>query len=77
MHLTLFSTDHCTLCDRALDLLLGLPELRGSALDVVDVATDTRLLEHYGPRLPVLRAGSREIDWPFSRADVLRLLQAD
>jgi hypothetical protein len=34
MHLTLFSTDHCTLCDRALDLLLGLPELRGSALDV-------------------------------------------
>lgn len=77
MHLTLFSTDHCTLCDRALDLLLGLPELRGSALDVVDVATDARLLEAYGPRLPVLRAGSREIDWPFGRADVLRLAQAD
>ena len=77
MHLTLFSTDHCTLCDRALDLLLGMPELRGSALDVVDVATDAQLLERYGPRLPVLRAGTQEIDWPFSRADVLRLAQAD
>lgn len=77
MHLTLFSTDHCALCDRALDVLLGLPELRGHVLDVVDVADNAQLLEHYGPRLPVLRAGTQEIAWPFSGADVLRLVQAD
>ncbi|MGA1371685.1 MAG: glutaredoxin family protein [Pseudomonadales bacterium] len=77
MHLTLYATDQCTLCERAVDLLLGVPELRGYALDVIDVASDPALIERYGPRLPVLRSSSREIDWPFGREEVRRLLQAD
>lgn len=72
--LILLSTDHCTLCDAALDLLASMPELRGRALQVVDVANDEALLERYGPRLPVLLAGSRELDWPFAREDVAGLL---
>jgi hypothetical protein len=72
--LTLFSTDHCALCERALNLLASMPELRGRRLDVVDVAHDEVLLERYGPRLPVLRVGSRELDWPFTRETLTRLL---
>lgn len=73
--LVLLSTDSCSLCDQALDLLSSMPELRGRALRVVDVAADEALLERYGPRLPVLLAGPRELDWPFTREDVAALLE--
>ncbi len=68
--LVLLSTDHCTLCERALDLLLSMPELRGRALRVVDVAGDDALLERYGERVPVLRIGGTELEWPFDGEDI-------
>jgi hypothetical protein len=72
--LVLLSTEHCTLCEQALDLLISMPELRGRALDVVDVAADDALLERYGPRLPVLKIADTELAWPFTREDVARLV---
>jgi hypothetical protein len=74
-HLLLLSTDHCTLCERALDLLASMPELGGMRLDVVDVAGDEGLLERYGSRLPVLRHGAAELAWPFTAAEVTRWLR--
>ncbi|MFW6094227.1 MAG: glutaredoxin family protein [Pseudomonadota bacterium] len=74
--LVLLSTDHCTLCERALELLLSMPEVRGHALRVVDVATREQLLARYGERLPVLVVGGRELDWPFTAEDVARALVA-
>ena len=74
--LTLYSTDHCTLCDAALELLFSMPELRGAALRVVNVAADAGLMRRYGERLPVLCLGDRELDAPFDRNQVLALLQA-
>lgn len=64
------STDHCTLCDQALEVLSSMPELRGFALVVVDVAQDAQLTERYGERLPVLLFRGRELDWPFTGADL-------
>jgi hypothetical protein len=69
--LVLFSTDHCALCEQALDLLASMPELRGRPLQVIDVAADDVLEERYGSRLPVLLAGSHELSWPFAREDVI------
>jgi hypothetical protein len=74
--MTLYATDHCTLCERALDLLQSMPEARGLALDVVDVAVDDALIERYGPRLPVLAIGAAELDWPFDRVAVGRAIAA-
>lgn len=68
--LVLFSTDHCTLCEQALDVLLGTPELQGYSLSVVDVAGDDELLERYGERLPVLRVGVQELEWPFGAEEI-------
>lgn len=73
-NLTLLSTDHCSLCERALDLLFSMPELHGRSLRVVDVADVDALLACYGPRLPVLLVGTRELDWPFTREQVAGLL---
>ncbi|MDP6374484.1 MAG: glutaredoxin family protein [Pseudomonadales bacterium] len=72
----LYSTDHCSLCEEALDLLLSMPELQGLALSVIDVAGSDRLTATYGERLPVLRAGLRELDWPFKSAEVAELIRA-
>jgi hypothetical protein len=72
---TLLSTAHCTMCDEALDMLFGMPELAGRRLSVVDVAEDAALIERYGERLPVLRIGQRELDWPFDRDDVAAALR--
>jgi len=78
MILTLYSTEHCSLCERALELLLSMPESRGATLEVVDVAADSILLERFGPRLPVLVIGDRELDWPFTRAEIAaELARAD
>lgn len=72
--LVLLSTDHCALCERALDLLASMPELRGRPLQVIDVAGDEVLEERFGSRLPVLLAGSHELSWPFAREDVIAAL---
>ena len=76
MRLLLYSTEPCSLCERALDLLFSMPELRALTLDVVDVADDGALVERYGPRVPVLIVGSTELGWPFDRAAVLHALAA-
>lgn len=72
--LVLYSTDHCALCEEALDLLFSMPELRGLALRVVDVADDDALLRRYGERIPVLRMDGREVDAPIDQAKVMRLI---
>ncbi|MFM8354216.1 MAG: glutaredoxin family protein [Gammaproteobacteria bacterium] len=70
------STGACSLCEQALDLLISMPELRGTTLTVRDVALDDALTARYGARLPVLCAGARELDLPFNRAEVAQLLRA-
>ncbi|MDA1076306.1 MAG: glutaredoxin family protein [Proteobacteria bacterium] len=75
--LTLFSTDHCRLCDQAFDLLASMPDLAGQTLDVVDVAHDDDLLARYGERLPVLKWGSAELAWPFTRDTVRAWLTSE
>lgn len=74
--MTLLSTEHCSLCEQAIDLLASMPELRGMTLEVVDVAAYDDLLERYGERVPVLRFDERELDWPFGSPEVTRLLRA-
>ena len=75
--LRLMSTDHCTLCDQAMDLLTSMPELGGLTLVVVDVADDPRLVERYGERLPVLVFRDRELNWPFTGSELRGWLAGD
>lgn len=80
MELILYSTDHCSLCEEALELLFSMPELAGQSVRVVDVATDDVLMTRYGERLPVLEvaAAGRDrgavLDWPFDAAAVIGAL---
>ncbi|RQW83958.1 MAG: glutaredoxin family protein [Methylococcus sp.] len=78
IHLTLFGTDGCHLCDEAeqrIDSVLG--ELGLAAkLHSIDIAEDDALLTRYGIRIPVLsHAGTnRELGWPFGGAELEKFI---
>jgi len=74
LRLELLSTEHCSLCEQALDLLLSMPEIAGLELVVVDIALDPQLETAYAERIPVLRAMGQELTAPFGAAEVLKFL---
>ena len=87
--LKLLSTDHCTLCDKALNMLFSMPDIAGLELRVVDVVSDDGLLSAYGERVPVLQLFTAptpealatsphlalEMAWPFTPDSIVAALQ--
>ncbi len=69
--LVLYSTDACHLCEQALDMLLGMSELAGRQLEVIDIAADDDLVARFGESIPVLQIGASRLYWPFGPGDVL------
>ena len=74
--LELLVTASCSRCDDALDWLLSMPELAGRTLVTRDVVDDEALLDCYGERVPVLRVGRTELDWPFDAEALRRALDS-
>lgn len=70
--IVLYTTEHCSLCDAAMDLLLSLPEIRGCTLRTLDIATSDQLMVEFGSRIPVIVVGDAQLDAPFD-AEKLRL----
>ena len=54
-----------------------MPELRGAKLTTREVLADDRLFSRYAARVPVLRIGRTELDWPFDAARLRQLLDVD
>ena len=52
-----YTTQHCGLCEAAMDALLALPEAQGSQLRTVDIALDDDLMAQYGTRILCDRRG--------------------
>ena len=67
-----YTTEHCALCDEALDYVLGASELLGWTLQAVDISVSERLMEQYGDRVPVLALNGCELEWPFDSQDLSR-----
>lgn len=68
MKVELLTTAGCHLCDEAWKMVeIAAPQVE---LVAVDIGEDDALIEEYGERIPVLRAGDRELGWPFSLLDV-------
>lgn len=68
--LILYGTEHCQLCEQALDLLLSMPELAGRTVRVVDIAEDDDRFAELAEAIPVLdiqsASGARQrLSWPF------------
>lgn len=60
--LALIQRDDCALCDAAWEVLhaAGVRDF-----EPVHIDGDPLLEDRYGSRVPVLRDGTRELDWPF------------
>lgn len=70
LELVLYETSHCHLCEDAQALLRPWAEQGICRVELVDIVDDTRLLDCYGQRIPVLHhpASGAELDWPFTPA---------
>jgi len=68
--LTLYGTEGCHLCHLAQDLLRTTQQ----AWQDIDIIDDDALLARYETRIPVLQQGDRELDWPFTLAELQAFL---
>jgi glutaredoxin len=74
IHVVLYSTSACHLCERAAALLSSMPELRRVQLEVIDIADDDALAARYGAAIPVLACAGHELAWPFNADDIMTLI---
>lgn len=67
IEIRLYGTSGCHLCEDALSLLLQLAERVPLAIEEVDIAESTELMQRYGLRIPVVALGASgcELGWPF------------
>ncbi|MGI9324659.1 MAG: glutaredoxin family protein [Pseudomonadales bacterium] len=70
----MYTTEHCSVCETAMDWLLNQDCVRGMSLRTVDIANDDALLAELAERIPVLQAGAGQIDWPFDETQLLALI---
>jgi hypothetical protein len=73
--IVLYTTEHCSLCDAAMDLLLSIPEIRGCTLRTLDIATSDQLMVEFGQRSPVVAIGDAQLDAPFDAEKLREWLQ--
>ncbi|HEY7885312.1 MAG TPA: glutaredoxin family protein [Cellvibrionaceae bacterium] len=74
--MVLLTTAGCHLCEDARALLDEASDAVTFTLTEVDIACDDALIERYALRIPVVKLADRELDWPFDREDLKRLLDA-
>ena len=77
MTLQLLGTAGCHLCEQAEELLLPISLQCGKPLTLIDIADGDQaeiLVARYGLRIPVLRCGERELDWPFDAMAATRFV---
>ncbi len=74
MHLVLFGTAGCHLCEQAEDIvrLCLADSLKTVTIDTIDIAEDKHWHELYATRIPVLYhpETGRELAWPFDQTRV-------
>ena len=74
--LNFYTTSGCHLCEYAAEMLDHLQQHAAVKVNEVDIATDEKLVERYGIRIPVVcrAADGEELGWPFSYEELTKLL---
>jgi glutaredoxin len=76
VHLNLYSTTNCHLCEEAESLLNSLNNQYNFISTNIEIAEDITLLARYELKIPVLKRidNNQEICWPFSIEEIKKLL---
>jgi glutaredoxin len=73
--LIIYTGPRCHLCEQAKGLLYPLLAEKGWRLVEIDISSDAALQAQYGTRIPVVvTADGREKGWPFTAAQIARML---
>ena len=72
---TLYTRPGCHLCHEARAVIQRAGRRLFVAVSEVNIDADPALHGHYDARIPVVAVGGQELDWPFTDAQVRRLLQ--
>ncbi|HEX5539552.1 MAG TPA: glutaredoxin family protein [Methylophilaceae bacterium] len=77
IHLNLYGTAACHLCETASALLRDIKPRMALSWTEIDIAEDSELLSRYGIKIPVLyrEDNAAELCWPFSTADILTFIR--
>lgn len=72
----LFTTLGCHLCEQAEAMFNYMLEHEKEidkqfTLQLVEISTQQALIEEYGIRIPVLKCGKSELDWPFEYEELI------
>lgn len=76
-HFVLYSTEHCHLCEQAVQLLINLQHEYAIQWKTTEISDDDNLVDLYGIRIPVIKCmkTEAELNWPFTQADIVKLIQ--
>ncbi|MCC5958939.1 MAG: glutaredoxin family protein [Ectothiorhodospiraceae bacterium] len=79
VHLLLYGTEGCHLCEDAARLLSETLSAYSVTVEEVDIVEDGALLARYGNRIPVLKrvGGLEELNWPFGHEDIMQLARPE
>ena len=75
--LTLYSGPHCTLCEKAKDVIWPVLNRTGGRLEEVDITSDVELLRRYRVSIPVVELNGRELFWPFDEEQLQRFVSGE
>lgn len=70
VHVIFYTRDNCELCDQALEDLKDLQEKVPHEISIVDIESDTALLEKYENSIPVLEIGPYTLKAPISKMNL-------
>ncbi|WIO75428.1 glutaredoxin family protein [Porticoccaceae bacterium LTM1] len=78
MNLILYSGPHCTLCEKAKQVIWPVIAATGHQLQEVDITTDVELLRRYRLSIPVLaQEAGDELFWPFDSEQLVTWLETN
>ncbi len=77
MMIVFYTTEGCSLCDQALDMMITTPQLSGNNLHAVDIAFDDELLEQYAEKIPVVSVAGITLLWPFTVQEIVNLIEKE
>jgi hypothetical protein len=76
MHVFLYTTPYCHLCEEAEMILNHIDQI--TSIQKIDIAQSEEMVEEYGVRIPVLRVQSgEELEWPFDQGQVLNFIKSE
>ncbi|UTW45714.1 glutaredoxin family protein [bacterium SCSIO 12696] len=73
--LVLYTGPHCSLCEKAKQVIYPVIAATGHQLIERDITSDVSWLRQYRTSIPVVAVDDRELNWPFDQEHLYQFMQ--